>query len=418
MPEIYIIALAGLGLLVLLVAWLPMVLRRVPLSLPIFCVLAGYLAFSLPAAGQAPFPMWFPVATERLTELVVLVALMGAGLKLDRPFGWRGWRQVWRLLGIAMPLTILATALLGWWWLGLGPAAALLLGAALAPTDPVLAADVQVGPPRTGEEDEVRFGLTAEAGLNDGLAFPFVNLAITAALAAGTAGATWTTGLASWLLVDVAWKLAAGIGIGWLAGRVLGWATFRAHARTRLAHTGDGFVALGITLLVYGLTEAAHGYGFIAVFVAALVLRAAERGHDYHDTMHGFIEQAERLLMMLTLVLFGGVIAQGLFAALDWAEVAVAVAIVFLVRPVLGWISLAGLPWPRRERALVAFLGVRGIGSFYYIAYALNRAPFAEGGQLWSVVGFVVLLSVVVHGVTVTPLMQGVEVRDGPRPDR
>jgi NhaP-type Na+/H+ or K+/H+ antiporter len=419
MPEIYIIALAGLGLLVLLVAWLPMVLRRVPLSLPIFCVLAGYLAFSLPGAGQAPFPMWFPAATERLTELVVLVALMGAGLKLDRPFGWRGWRQVWRLLGIAMPLTILATALLGWWWLGLGPAAALLLGAALAPTDPVLAADVQVGPPRTGEEDEVRFGLTAEAGLNDGLAFPFVNLAIvTAALTAGTAGVPWTTGLASWLLVDVAWKLAAGIGIGWLAGRVLGWATFRAHARTRLAHTGDGFVALGITLLVYGVTEAAHGYGFVAVFVAALVLRAAERGHDYHDTMHGFIEQAERLLMMLTLVLFGGVIAQGLFAALDWAEVAVAVAIVFLVRPVLGWISLAGLPWPRRERALVAFLGVRGIGSFYYIAYALNHAHFAEGAQLWSVVGFVVLLSVVVHGVTVTPLMRGVEVRDGPRPDR
>jgi NhaP-type Na+/H+ or K+/H+ antiporter len=324
---------------------------------------------------------------------------------------------VWRLLGIAMPLTILVTATLGWWWLGLGPAAALLLGAALAPTDPVLASDVQVGPPRSGEEDEVRFGLTAEAGLNDGLAFPFVNLAIAAALAAGTADA-WTGTLAGWVLVDVAWKLAAGAGIGWVAGRVLGWATFRAHARARLARTGDGFVALGIMLLVYGLTEMARGYGFVAVFVAALVLRAAEREHDYHDTMHAFIEQAERLLMMLTLVLFGGVIAQGLFTALSWAEVAVSVAVVFLVRPVLGWVSLIGLSWPRRDRALIAFLGIRGIGSFYYIAYALNHAPFADGVQLWSVVGFVVLLSVVVHGVTVTPLMRGLDVQDGRSLDR
>ncbi|WP_441720020.1 cation:proton antiporter [Inquilinus sp. 2KB_23] len=412
MPDLYIVTLAGLGLLVLLVAWLPMVLRRAPLSLPIICVLAGYLAFSLPVAGPAPFPLWFPVATERLTEFVVIVALMGAGLKLDRPFGWHGWRQVWRLLGIAMPLTILATAALGWWWLGLGPAAALLLGAALAPTDPVLAADVQVGPPRSGEEDDVRFGLTAEAGLNDGLAFPFVNLAIVAALAAGTAG-PWTAAFTGWVLVDVAWKLAAGIGIGWAAGHVLGWATFRAHARARLSRTGDGFVALGIMLLVYGVTEMAHGYGFVAVFVAALALRAAEREHDYHDTMHAFIEQAERLLMMLTLVLFGGVIAQGLFTSLTWAEAGVAIAIVFLVRPILGWISLAGLSWPRRERALVAFLGVRGIGSFYYIAYALNHAPFPEGVQLWSVVGFVVLLSVVVHGVTVTPLMRGLDIQDG-----
>ena len=107
---------------------------------------------------------------------------MGAGLKLDRPVSWRGWESSWRLLGIAMPLTIAGIAFLGWTILGLGIGAALLLGAVLAPTDPVLASDIQVGPPQSGKEDEVRFALTSEAGLNDGAAFPFVYLAIAIAL--------------------------------------------------------------------------------------------------------------------------------------------------------------------------------------------------------------------------------------------
>jgi sodium/hydrogen antiporter len=173
----YLLLLVGTDALILLVAWLPMALRELPLSLPMFCVAFGFAAFGL-SSGDTPSPVLYPEVTERLTELVVLVALTGAGLKLDRPFGWRTWSMTWRLLAFAMPLSILGIALVGGWLLGLGVAAALLLGAALAPTDPVLAADVQVGPPRSGEEDEVRFTLTAEAGLNDGLAFPFVNLAV------------------------------------------------------------------------------------------------------------------------------------------------------------------------------------------------------------------------------------------------
>ena len=153
-----------------------------------------------------------------MTEFVVIVALMGAGLKLDRPLGWHSWLITWRLIGVAMPITIAAIALLGWGWLGLDLASALLLGAALAPTDPVLASDVQVGPPKSGEEDEVRFALTSEAGLNDGLSFPFVYLAIAVSLSQVT-GKFW---FREWLLVDVVWKLAAGIGVGWLVGRLMG----------------------------------------------------------------------------------------------------------------------------------------------------------------------------------------------------
>lgn len=179
----YVAVLAGFGVVVLLTAWIPMLLKELPLSLPIFCVALGAAIFAIPGIpGVPPNPQDHLKLTERLTEFIVIVALTGAGLKLDRPLTWAQSQLTWRLLGIAMPLTIAGIALMGSWLLGLGVASAILLGAALAPTDPVLASDVQVVPPGKGQEDEVRFTLTAEAGLNDGLAFPFVNLAIALAL--------------------------------------------------------------------------------------------------------------------------------------------------------------------------------------------------------------------------------------------
>ncbi len=278
----------------------------------------------------------------------------------------------WRLLAFAMPLTILALAALAHAVLGLGLAAALLLAAALAPTDPVLASDVQVGPPHQGEEDEVRYALTSEAGLNDGLAFPFVNLALALAVFADT-GNPW---LAEWLLVDVLWKLAAGLVVGVLIGRGLGWLTFRVPNRARLSSTGDGFVALGITAVAYGLAEAVHCYGFVAVFVAAVAFRAVERRHDYHVTLHAFVEQLERLLMMGLLVLLGGALsACSLLEALDWRAWLFALAALFFVRPMIAWVSLLGCPRPARERAVIAFFGVRGLGSVYYLAYGPRPTP-------------------------------------------
>lgn len=400
----YIVVLAGFGVVVLLTAWLPMVLKELPISLPIFCVALGAAIFALPnVPGVAPHPQDHLKLTERLTELVVIVALMGAGLKLDRPLAWATCQLTWRLLGIAMPLTIAALALLGTWLLGLGAAAAILLAASLAPTDPVLASDVQVGPPGRGKEDEVRFTLTAEAGLNDGLAFPFVNLGIALALASQT-HQPWFW---QWVAFDVFWKLSIGVLMGWLVGRTLGWLTFRLPNRAELSRTGDGFVALGITAVSYGLTEMVNGYGFLAVFVSAIAFRAVERNHAYHEKLHDFTEQLERLLMMVLLVIFGGSIASGgLFETLSWSVVLFALLAIFLIRPLVGWISLAGSPQSNDEKAVIAFFGIRGLGSAYYLAYGLGHAPFEAPHLLWSAIGLVVLISVVLHGATVTPTMR------------
>ncbi|WP_372399009.1 cation:proton antiporter [Azospirillum sp. HJ39] len=403
----YIVLLIGLGVLILLVAWLPMMLKELPLSLPIICVGLGYAAFAaLPLDN--PEPLAFPEATERLTELIVLVALMGAGLKLDRRIGWRRWIVTWRLLAVTMPLSILMIALIGWYWLDFPMAASILLGAALAPTDPVLASDIQVGPPKSGEEDEIRFSLTSEAGLNDGLAFPFVHVAIGVALLNGNP--PWTM-LLHWAAVDVAWKLAAGVGMGWLVGKLLAFVTFRVPNRANLSRTGDGFVSLGITLIAYGVTELAGGYGFVAVFVAALSLRDAERNNAYHERLHDFVEQTERLLMMLMLVLFGGTLAHGLLHPASWSTVGAALAILFVVRPLAGMAGLAGLAMPAGEKLAIGFFGIRGMGSFYYVAYALNAAEFDVPNALWAVTGLIVLLSILVHGITVTPVMRRIDRR-------
>ena len=402
--DLYVLLLAVFGAVVLLTAWLPMILKEWPLSLPIICIALGVLLVWSPLApilGSNPLENRY--VTERMTEFVVIVALMGAGLKLDRPLGWHSWLITWRLIGVAMPITIAAIALLGWGLLGLNLASALLLGAALAPTDPVLASDVQVGPPKSGEEDEVRFALTSEAGLNDGLSFPFVYLAIAVSLSQVT-GESW---FREWLLVDVVWKLAAGIGVGWLVGRLMGYLAFQLPKRAQLARTGDGFVALGITCLGYGLTELANGYGFVGVFVAALTLRSVERAHSYHESLHAFSEQIERLLMMVFLVFFGAAIAEGsVFSALNLSVVAIAALTLFVVRPVSAWISLIGCAEPRLEKAVIAFFGIRGLGSIYYLAYATGQAKFERPEDLWVTVFLVVLTSIVVHGILVTPIMR------------
>ncbi|GLY06142.1 MULTISPECIES: cation:proton antiporter [Actinoplanes] len=389
----------------LLAGILPRILERRPISMPIAFLALGLLVFGLPLGLPDADPLAHPTLTEHLTEIGVIVALMGAGLKIDRPFGLRRWASTGRLLIIAMPVTIAATALLGWWWAGLAPAAALLLGSALAPTDPVLAADVQVGEPTDEEdsEDEVRFALTSEAGLNDGLAFPFVY----AAVAIATHGLDPAGWLAEWALKDVLYKVAVGVLGGALIGHGLGKLFFRARRDSlRLARHSEGFLALAATFLAYGVVEVAGGYGFLAVFVAARAIRAAERSHEYHQVLHDFAEQTERLLTVLLLMLLGGAVVGGLLTALTWQAALTGLVLIFLIRPLTAFASLRGTPGSTSEHWVIAAFGIRGIGSFYYLAYAVTHADFPGMEIVWATAAFVVVVSVVLHGIAATPVMR------------
>lgn len=412
-PEPYILALTGTGLLIALVAWLPLALKKLPLSLPIMCIAIGAALGRYAPTPAVPLPSEYPVFVEHFTELIVIIALMGAGLKIDRVFGLKAWAVTWRLLGPTMLLTIAAVTMIGVWLLKLPLPLAILLGAVMAPTDPVLAADVQVGPPRSGEEDEVRFGLTSEAGLNDGLAFPFVHLAIVLA-AASLTGETWAT---RWVLHNVVWEIVAGTGIGWLVGRLFGWITFRIPAESKLAQTGDGVIAIAATLITYGLCEMAQSYGFLGVFVAALALRHAHRSHEFQRDMHDFTEQIERIAMMAGLLFFGGALVNGLLAPLGWVEALAAGLILLVVRPLAGAVGMLGLNIDRSEKLTLAFFGIRGVGSFYYLAYGLNHMEAGDHSALWALLSLVVLLSILMHGLTVTPVMRALDRHHGRDPD-
>lgn len=396
---------AAIGVTTLLAALLPRLIRHAPISLPMVFLAAGAVAFSVIGALPDPDPRQHLGFTLHLTEVCVIISLMGAGLALNRPVSWRRWSTTWRLLGIAMPLTMLAAALLGSALLGFGVAAAALLAAAVAPTDPVLATEVQVAEPTEEPDqidDEARFALTSEAGLNDGLAFPFVYAAIAISLV-GPAPTDW---FAHWFALDVLWRLSAGI----LAGLAVGWLLrtliFGARSRRlRLAHSTEGFVALAATFLTYGFTELINGYGFVAVFVCACTIRAGERSHSYHQVLHQYVEQLERLLTVAILILLGGVAVSGLLTGLRWQEVLVALLLILVVRPVSGLIGLARGKTGPRERRVIAFFGVRGIGSLFYIAYAVTHGDFPEQDALWRVICLVVIGSVLVHGVTAAPVM-------------
>jgi NhaP-type Na+/H+ or K+/H+ antiporter len=401
--EHYFEILFGLGAMILVVAWLPILLKKLPLSLPIVCVTIGFIVFSLPPfSSWAPHPEHTPTLVERAAELIVIVSLMGGGLKIERAVAWRSWNVTWRLLGIAMPLTIFLVMLLGHQLLGLGLATALLLAGSLAPTDPVLAGDVQIEHDENEEEAEAKFALTSEAGLNDALAFPFIHLAIAISAAGSVTGQV----LGKWVFNDVLWKLGAGVVVGTALGWIVGLIIYRLPSGTRLSRTGDGFIALGVTLTVYTVTEFAHGYGFLAVFVAGLMIRRAAQGHDFNKRLHDFADESERLLMMLLLLLFGGMLAAGLLKGIGWEEVTFAAIMLLIIRPLAGWISLIGVKRPKLELAIISFFGIRGLGSVYYLSYGFNHAAFEYEYSLWGTLGLVISASILMHGVLVTPALR------------
>ena len=389
----YHILLAGCGFAIVLAYWLPRFISGREPAASGLLIIGGLLVFGLlPGVPEAFSPIDRPLFWELASELAVIIALFGTGLRIDKIDHFRRWSPTIRLLAIAMPLCILAVTL-GGLATGMTLAGAVLLAAVLAPTDPVLAADVQVGPPLEGGEHPVRFALTAEAGLNDGLAFPFVYLGIFLVAATG-APAEW---IGKWFGLYVVYKIVVGVVAGGIAAWLLGKVLFVLPRGNKLADTGSGVIALAGVLLTYGATEIVEGYGFIAAFVMGLGLRRMESEHEFHGRLHSFSEALEHALTAILLVFLGGALP-ALLPYLDWGHALLGVALIFLIRPATGMLALVGTNLSIKQRGVVAFYGVRGLGSIYYLAYAGGQLDLVNEGELWATVGFTILLSTVVHG--------------------
>jgi sodium/hydrogen antiporter len=390
------VLMAALGAAVFVAYLLPRLAFMRAASSSAILMILGLATFAFIPGMPAPLdPTVSPRIWEVISEITVIVVLFATGLRIDNVSSWSRWRPTVHLLLIAMPLTIAALALLGWALAGMTLAGAVLLGAVLSPTDPVLAGDVQVGPPLEGDEHPVRFILTTEAGLNDGLAFPFVYLGLILAAQAAEPS-TW---LLYWVLRDVLYRIAVGVALGALVGWLLGLTLFSTWGSRAIAKSGPGVVALGAVLLCYGVVELAEGYGFIGAFVAGVICRRVQEMHQFHKRLHAFSEAVEHALTAILLILLGSVLP-ALWSVLDWRHTLIGFGLLLLIRPLVGWLALLNTGMTSGDRLIVGFFGVRGIGSIYYVGYATGHMEFVNEDQLWALVAYTIFASSVIHGAT------------------
>ena len=423
-------------------------LSRLPLSTSMLYLLVGVAVGPWWLGLASPMPIAAAPLLERLAEVIVLLSLFTSGLKMSAGLHDRRWFPSLRLALISMLATVALISVAGVLLLGLPIGAAVLLGGILAPTDPVLATEVQVADP--GDRDQLRFALTGEGGLNDGTAFPVVLLGL-GLLGLHDIGAFgWR-----WLAVDVVWATSAGIAIGAALGASVGQLVLLLRRRHKEAVGHDNFLALGLIGLAYGFAVLAQGYGFLAVFAAGLALRHTERratvaaaataaaagepeitpnaaARDAALVAHGhaspepgradelathprhasafmahavmsFNEQLDRIGEVV------GVITIGMLLwAVPWERAAwwFVPLMLLVIRPLSVAVGLAGSRTSSLQRRLIAWFGIRGIGSIYYLSYALNHGVTAAlGSTLVALTIAVVVSSIVVHGISVTPLM-------------
>jgi NhaP-type Na+/H+ or K+/H+ antiporter len=416
------------GLLFVVMALAGSVLKRLPLSTAMLYLAAG-AALGPHGAGLLNVDVYEQSELwERVTEVAVLVSLFAAGLKLRIPFSDGRWILPVRLATVSMVVTVGLVALAGVALLGLSWGAAILLGAILAPTDPVLASDVQVTDASDG--DRLRFGLTGEAGLNDGAAFPFVMLGLGLLGVHELGEGGWR-----WIAIDLLWAVAAGLATGIVLGTLVGRLVLYLRGTHREAVGLDDFLALGLIALAYGAALLLKGYGFLAVFAAGLALRRIELRASHGEkppedvlvaassaeaeklatdpekapaymaqAALGFTEQLERIGEAAVVLLLGGMLsASFLPPAAVWF-----IPLLFLViRPAAVYAGTLGSRSTPAQRRLIAWFGIRGIGSVYYLTYAMQHGlPEALGRTLAALVLATVAVSVVVHGISVTPLMK------------
>ncbi len=410
------------GVLLVAIALLGRFLDRLPVSPAMIYLLVGFLLG--PAAFDALelHPMRHLPMLESITEIALLIALFTVGIKLRVPIfektggDWR-WSLPLRLATVSMVVTIAAMTAAGTWLLGLSLPIALLIAATLAPTDPVLASEVQLRGPE--DRDGLRFALTGEGGLNDGTAFPFVLLGL------GLLGlrelGDWGM---RWLALDLVWGTVAGLGVGFAVGDVLARGVRRLRAWRRDVFILDEFLLLGVIAMSYGIALAVHGLGFLAVFAAGLALRRADDMHAGEQpdrppitpSLLNVNEQIERIVEVAVVLLVGAMISTGYWSM---NGLVLAALLFFAVRPLAVWLGVLGVPKAQAPRRLLGWFGIRGIGSVYYAVFiASHEIAFPDAVELLSSVFTVIAASIVVHGISAAPLMELYRLRGARRTAR
>lgn len=397
--HIIFILVAGIATMAMFL--LPALLKNRLLSVPMVFVVFGFCLYNLPL--DLPFinpeeNRFDRMVLEYLTEFIVIISLSAIGIKIDRKPSLANWKVAWYLLGIAMPITIVLLAVAGHYLMGMGAAAAILLGASLAPTDPVLAGGVQVDKPNSGDGHKVKFALTLEAGLNDGLAFPFIYLA----LIIGDQGIT-VESISMWAIYQLAYKIIAAIIIGYILGKFFSRYFLQFIRKAEIKYKSDiseGLFMISATLLVYGIAEAAEGYGFLAVFVAAVTGRQRDNSDEIHERAYTAIDQVEQALLSVFLIAFGGIMASGGLEGVEWEHVLIAFILIFIIRPVAGMISFIKCDITIKEKLIISFFGIRGVGTVYYLAYATNKnSNFPHIDDIWYIANVAILSSICIHGI-------------------
>lgn len=408
--DFYILILLVIGLLLLVVTLGSGWIKRLPLSYALIYLIVGiflgqYGVGLIKLRPDAEF-------LQRLTEFVVIVSVFSCGLKMNRPLTLKAWRSPIRLLGLLMPIAILLMTLIDRWFLGMGWGAAILLGAILAPTDPVLASEVQLA--HVDDRDELRFALTSEGGLNDALAFPFVYFGIYA-----LKDSNWQNWLKDWVAVDIIWAIAAGLVMGGVVAKSIIWLDRRLQSQQPATEILQDFLTISTILLTYSLTELINGYGFVAVFVAGLVLhnsyqreslRENNPSRERYLSQLGFIEQIEKLLEIVTILIVGSLLLVEPMVKYAGQSLLITGLLFLVVRPLGVWLSMLGSRLPSSTLWLMSWFGIRGVGSLYYLTYAMGEGLKGETAeQIAWITLTTIVFSVIVHGISATPLMKWYE---------
>lgn len=414
-------------------------LKRLPFTSAIIYLAVGIVLGPMVLGIFYFDPIEQSALLELLTEIAVLISLFSAGVKMPVPVKWPAWRSPVRLAWVSMTITVGLIAACCYLFLGMPLGAGVLLGAVLAPTDPVLATDVQTRHP--GDNDRLRFTLTCEAGMNDGTAFPFVMLGLGLLGLHELGDNGWR-----WLAVDVAWATLGGIAIGIIGGIVIAHAGWKLRGMEQKHDVLDDLVGLGLIAVVYGVAVQFSAWGFLSVFFAGVALRQAElklagsagvkkeqlEGEDVGVAAAAdgqpqpphivsvealvFKEHLERLSELMLVLLLGGMMVREYWS---WITVGFALFLFLVARPLSVFIGLIGTNTSMRIRGISAWFGVRGIGSIYYLSYAIQHGlPTELARELIQITLVVITLSILVHGTSVKPLLNRLWKRPGKDGDR